>query len=152
MRLLRSFENHRPMDDSRCRLNFNLRKNEIYHHNYKEHIKIIKNTKFGCEMLLNEENIAVRSLQKSLKVVIFSARNTKIFKICEVRTSYYIFLILQHFATKLCNFNHFKMLFLAVVVDFVLLPYGSGLQSNCEASLSKVVYQRGLPLTLTQTS
>ncbi len=33
----------------------------------------------------------------------------------------YIFLILTHFATKLCNFTKFKMLFLAVVMDFVLL-------------------------------
>ena len=32
-----------------------------------------------------------------------------------------IFRILQHFATKLCNFSNFKMLFLAVVMDFVLL-------------------------------
>ncbi len=31
------------------------------------------------------------------------------------------FLILQHFATKLCNFTNLKMLVLAVVVDFVLL-------------------------------
>ena len=30
------------------------------------------------------------------------------------------FLILQHFATKLCNFTNFNMLFLAVVMDFVL--------------------------------
>ncbi len=33
----------------------------------------------------------------------------------------YIFRVLQHFATKLCNFTHFKMLFLAMVMDFVLL-------------------------------
>jgi hypothetical protein len=33
----------------------------------------------------------------------------------------YIFLILQHFATKLCNFTNFNMLFLAVVMDFVVL-------------------------------
>jgi hypothetical protein len=32
----------------------------------------------------------------------------------------YIFLILEHFATKLCNFTNFNMLFLAVVMDFVL--------------------------------
>jgi hypothetical protein len=28
----------------------------------------------------------------------------------------YTFRILQHFATKLCNFTHFSMLFLAVVI------------------------------------
>jgi hypothetical protein len=33
----------------------------------------------------------------------------------------YIFRILQQFATKLCNFTNFNMLFLAVVMDFVLL-------------------------------
>ena len=33
----------------------------------------------------------------------------------------YIFLILQHFETKFCNFTNFNMLFLAVVMDFVLL-------------------------------
>ncbi len=50
------------------------------------------------------------------EVVIFSGRNKSI---QNLQTSHcYIFLILQHFATKLC---YFKMLFLAVVVDFVLL-------------------------------
>jgi hypothetical protein len=33
----------------------------------------------------------------------------------------YIFRILQHFATKLCNFTHFTMLFLAVVIYLHLL-------------------------------
>jgi hypothetical protein len=33
----------------------------------------------------------------------------------------YIFIILHHFATKRCNFTNFNMLFLAVVMDFVLL-------------------------------
>jgi hypothetical protein len=33
----------------------------------------------------------------------------------------YIFSILQHSAAKLCNFTNFNMLFLAVVMDFVLL-------------------------------
>jgi type IV secretory pathway protease TraF len=33
----------------------------------------------------------------------------------------YIFRILQHFAAKLCNFTDFNMLFLAEVMDFVLL-------------------------------
>ena len=32
-----------------------------------------------------------------------------------------IFLILEHFTTKLCNFTNFNMLFLAVVMDFFLL-------------------------------
>jgi hypothetical protein len=33
----------------------------------------------------------------------------------------YIFLILQQFATKLCNFTHFRTLFPAMVLDFILL-------------------------------
>jgi hypothetical protein len=33
----------------------------------------------------------------------------------------YIFLILQHFATKLCNFTNFKLRFLVAVMDFVVL-------------------------------
>ena len=41
----------------------------------------------------------------------------EVYKICEI----YVFRILQYFATKLCNFTNFTMLFLAVVVDFVLL-------------------------------
>jgi hypothetical protein len=39
-----------------------------------------------------------------------------------LRTSQgYIFFILQHLATNLCGFTHSKALFLAVVLDFVLL-------------------------------
>ena len=37
-----------------------------------------------------------------------------IYKLCMV-----IFFILQHFATKLCHFINFKMLFLAAMKDFV---------------------------------
>ena len=33
----------------------------------------------------------------------------------------YISRILQHFTTKLCNFTHFSMLFLAVVIYLLLL-------------------------------
>jgi hypothetical protein len=33
----------------------------------------------------------------------------------------FIFLVLQHFATKLCTFTNLNMLFLAVVMDFVFL-------------------------------
>ncbi len=33
----------------------------------------------------------------------------------------YVFRILQHFATKLCNITNSKTLLLAVVIDFVLL-------------------------------
>jgi hypothetical protein len=49
-----------------------------------------------------------------------------LYKIYKIYTKFqisqdYIFRILQHFATKLCNFTNFNMLFLAVVMDFVLL-------------------------------
>jgi hypothetical protein len=40
------------MDDSRYRLNFHLdKKNEIHYHSWKEHLKMSKIAKFGCEML-----------------------------------------------------------------------------------------------------
>jgi hypothetical protein len=40
------------MDDSRYRLIFYLdKKDEIYHYSSKEHPKISKIAKFGCEML-----------------------------------------------------------------------------------------------------
>ena len=61
------------------------------------------------------------------KVVEISVRNTKVYKIREIcrAISLYIraisYRILQYFATKLRNFTNFNMLFLAVVMDFVLL-------------------------------
>jgi hypothetical protein len=72
-------------------------------HRKKEHTKMSKFAKFGCEMLYNVENIALQSLQilytfvccvrKLLpfrpkcgrNVVGISARNTKIYKTCELR-------------------------------------------------------------------
>jgi hypothetical protein len=40
------------MDDSSYRLYFDLgKKNKIHHHSLKEHVKISKIAKFGCEML-----------------------------------------------------------------------------------------------------
>jgi hypothetical protein len=51
---------------------------------------------------------------------IFPRVNTNLNKIVQISQGY-IFLILHHFATKLCNFTNFNMLFLAVVMDFVLL-------------------------------
>ena len=57
-----------PMDDSSYRLNFNLgKKNEIYHHNYKEHLKISKITKFGREMLYSSAKFVVIFLYYALK-------------------------------------------------------------------------------------
>jgi hypothetical protein len=54
------------------------------------------------------------------KVVIFTARNINIYKICELHRAIFSF-ILQHLATNLCGFTHSKALFLAVVLGFVLL-------------------------------
>ncbi len=46
------FEFFITMDDSSCRLNFELgKKNEIHHYGWKEHCKISKIAKFGREML-----------------------------------------------------------------------------------------------------
>ncbi len=52
-------------------------------------------------------------------VVAISARNAKIYKTCEICRA--IFSPFYNISTKLCNFTNFKMLFLAVVIDFVLL-------------------------------
>jgi hypothetical protein len=42
----------RTMDDSNYRRNFDLdRKNEIHYHSWKEHLKMSKIAKFGCELL-----------------------------------------------------------------------------------------------------
>jgi hypothetical protein len=60
------------------------------------------------------------TIVEPLKVVIFTARKYKYIQ--NLRTSQgYIFFILQHLATNLCSFTHFKTLILAVVLDFVLL-------------------------------
>ena len=37
--------------------------NKIFYHSLKEHVKISKIVKFGCEMLYNEKNMASRSLR-----------------------------------------------------------------------------------------
>jgi uncharacterized membrane protein YqiK len=40
------------MDDSSYRRNFDLdKKNEIHYHSWKEHLKMSKIAKFGCELL-----------------------------------------------------------------------------------------------------
>jgi hypothetical protein len=68
---------------------------QINPHSYKEHTKISK------------EHTKISTQYKSIQ---------------NLRTlQSYIFLILQHFATKLCNFTNFSMLFLAVVIYLNLL-------------------------------
>ena len=52
--------------------------------------------------------------------VVISVRNINIYKIRKLREVFF-FRIFQHLPTKLCNFTNFKMLFRAVVIDFVLL-------------------------------
>jgi hypothetical protein len=48
------------MDDSSYRIIFYPdKKDKIYHYSSKEHPKISKSAKFGCEMLQNTENIAL---------------------------------------------------------------------------------------------
>ena len=40
------------MDDSSYRRNFDQdKKNECHYHSWKQHLKISKNAKFGCELL-----------------------------------------------------------------------------------------------------
>ncbi len=84
-------------------------------------------------MLYNAENIALQISQIlytfvlrpeicatfELKVVQISARNTlytKFAKFAGLNFRHF-----KHFVTKLCNFTSFKMLFLAIMMDFVLL-------------------------------
>jgi hypothetical protein len=43
------------------------------------------------------------------------------FSSAQNNTKFANFFILQQFATKTCNFTNFKMLLLAVVMDFVFL-------------------------------
>ncbi len=48
----------------------------------------------------------------------------RIEKIQNLQTSQgYIFHILQHFTTKLCNFTKFKMLFNAVIMNFTISKF-----------------------------
>jgi hypothetical protein len=54
------------------------------------------------------------------KMVAISARNAKVYKNLQTLQGY-IFRILQHFATKLCNFTNFSMLFRAVVTYLHLI-------------------------------
>jgi hypothetical protein len=63
-----------PMDDSSYGRNFDLdKKDEIHYHSWNEHFKMSKIAKFGCEITILEP-----------KAVIFTARNTNIYKICEL--------------------------------------------------------------------
>ena len=56
------------IDHLRNRLNFDLNKSrQKFHHSLKEHHKISNIPKFRCEMLYNADNIAMRSLQFSVR-------------------------------------------------------------------------------------
>jgi hypothetical protein len=94
-----------------------------------------KIAKFGCAMLWNAENIALQISQMLCtfvlraeittifgpNVVAISARNLIQKYTIFANLQGYIFHILQRFATKLCNFTHFSMFFLAVVIYLHLL-------------------------------
>ena len=110
------------MDNLHNRLNFDRGlKNKIFHHSLRGHLKITKTARFGYEMLLNTENRAPRSLHDlyffilRAEVTIFT---TKIVTISRTIQTYIL-----HFATKLCNYTTFKMLFLAAVKDLPSLLY-----------------------------
>ena len=65
---------------------------------------------------------AVKITTFGSKMVIFSARNANIYKIWELhRAIFSSFYNNSQVATKLYNVTHFKMLFPAMVMDFVLL-------------------------------
>jgi hypothetical protein len=114
------------MDDSSYRRNFDLDdKNEtitIAGKNILKWVKLQSLVANSCKILY----ILITALRAGKitifepKMVIFTACNIKYIQ--NLRTSQgYIFFILQHLATKLCSFTHSKTLFLAVVLDFVLL-------------------------------
>ena len=62
----------------------------------------------------NISNICTKAYYLQTKFIIFC-----------IFSKGYIFHYLQHLATKLCKFSNFKMLFLAVVKDFVHLAWFS---------------------------
>jgi hypothetical protein len=91
------------MDDSSYRRNFDPCRQEErsplyqYYHSWKEHLKMSKIAQFGREICCKMRNIALWSSQILYifalragttifqpKVVIFTARNTNIYKICEL--------------------------------------------------------------------
>ena len=53
--------------------------------------------------------------------IYFCIASGKFYKICELCKAIFFALYIQHFATKLCNFTHFSMLFLAVVIYLHIL-------------------------------
>jgi hypothetical protein len=122
------------MDDSSYRQNFDLdsKKNEIHYHCWKSILKwVFKNCEVWLRIVVKwgKHNPAweVRKFcvylhyAREPKVVIFTVRDTNIYKICELHTQGYIFFIIQHLATNLCSFTHCRTLFVAVLLDFVLL-------------------------------
>jgi hypothetical protein len=99
------------MDDSSYRLNFDLgKKNEIHHRNWKEHLKISKIAKFGCE---------IYSPAKFANFVLFCIAHGKVHHFQTICGAYSLaeYKLIQNFTTILYNF---KTLYLAVVMDFVL--------------------------------
>jgi hypothetical protein len=62
------------MDYSSYQLIFYLdKKDEIYHYSSKEHPKISKIAKFGCEMLQNTENMALRNSVANFDILVLRA-------------------------------------------------------------------------------
>ena len=92
----------------------------------EKNLKISKIAKFGCKMLWNTQNIALRWLQNShqfrLKSNAFPSVIQLSIQILSKLSQGYIFRILTHFTTKLCHFTNFVMIFLAMLIDFVFLP------------------------------
>jgi hypothetical protein len=81
---------------------------------------VVKWGKYSPVKFANFVYLALRAEQITIfetKVVIFTYKYIQ-----NLLTSRgYIFFILQHLATNLCSFTHSRTLFLAVVLDFVLL-------------------------------
>jgi hypothetical protein len=80
----------------------------VHRHSSRAQYKLIQN------LQISQGYIFLRNYEKEIFIIPDDDSTV-------VETLNYIFLILQHFGTKLCHFTNFNMLFLAVVMDFVLL-------------------------------
>ena len=87
-------------------------------------------TEYQIFILLAEASLAAFGS----KVVVSTARNTKVYKIC---TGSYMFIILQTFATKLCSVTNFNTLFLASCGDKICSSC-INIWTACSASKSVV--------------
>ena len=97
--------------------------------NQKEHLRMSKTAKFVvakcCKMKKIYSPVKFANFVYICIFVYFGSKWLFFPRVMQIYTKQrilqgYIFHILQHFAIKLCNFTHFKMLFPAMVMDSTL--------------------------------